>query len=166
MTLNNDVIREVTAALILIPLTLFMQSAGMAAMIVWSRGYLARHRFHFGLFRCTELTVRCTSALLILHTFQILLWTAFYRWKCFSDLERAFYFSATSYSTVGYGDVVLPPIWRLLGPIESITGVLMCGLSASLLFAVVTRLVGHEEKFESSKDPTALTARTNEEAPL
>jgi voltage-gated potassium channel len=157
MILCDDVIREVAAALILVPLTSSMQSAGMAALIVWLRAYWERHMWRFGLFRCAELTVRCTSALVILHTLEILLWTAFYRWKCFPDLERAFYFSATSYSTVGYGDLVLPPIWRLLGPIESITGVLMCGLSASLVFAVVTRLVGHEERFQSWKEPAQLT---------
>ena len=43
--------------------------------------------------------------------------------------------------------LVLPSTWRLLGPIESVTGVLMCGLSASGLFAIVTRLVQHEERF-------------------
>jgi hypothetical protein len=56
------------------------------------------------------------------------------------------YFSATSYSTVGYGDVTLPLKWRMLGPIESITGVLMCGISVSLLFAIATRLVGPERQ--------------------
>src|SRR5580704_3875469 len=54
------------------------------------------------------------------------------------------YFSASSYSTVGYGDVVLPRVWHLLGPVESITGVLMCGISVSCLFAVATRLVERE----------------------
>jgi len=44
----------------------------------------------------------------------------------FPSLESAFYFSASSYSTVGYGDIVLPKVWRILGPIESVIGVLMC----------------------------------------
>jgi hypothetical protein len=54
------------------------------------------------------------------------------------------YFSATSYTTVGDGDIILPSKWRMLGPIESILGILMCGLSVSLLFAIATRLVGNE----------------------
>ena len=60
--------------------------------------------------------------------------------------ESAFYFSAASYATVGYGDVVLPWMWRTLGPVESIIGVLMCGLSASFLFAIVSRLIDRETK--------------------
>ncbi len=43
-------------------------------------------------------------------------------------------------------DVVLPQMWRILGPVESVVGVLMCGLSASFLFAMVTRLVGREAR--------------------
>ena len=50
----------------------------------------------------------------------------------------------TSAVTVRYGDVVLPSNWRMLGPLESIMGVLMCGASVSVLFATVTRLVGRE----------------------
>jgi hypothetical protein len=61
----------------------------------------------------------------------------------------SFYFSTTSYSSVGYGDVVLPEMWRALGPVESVTGVLMCGLSVSLLFAIVTRLVGAQAQVSS-----------------
>jgi hypothetical protein len=37
-------------------------------------------------------------------------------------------------------------MWRTLGPVESITGVLMCGLSASILFAIVLRLVERETR--------------------
>jgi hypothetical protein len=85
-------------------------------------------------------------AFVVLHIFEILLWAGFYRWRCFPLWESAFYFSAASYATVGYGDVVLPQMWRTLGPVESIVGVLMCGLSASFLFAIVTRLVDRETK--------------------
>jgi hypothetical protein len=48
------------------------------------------------------------------------------------------------YTTVGYGDIILPSKWRMLGPIESMLGILMCGLSVSLLFAIATRLMGNE----------------------
>jgi hypothetical protein len=85
-----------------------------------------------------------TVALILLHVFEILLWAGFYHWLCFPIWESAFYFSAASYSTVGYGDVVLPQVWRTLGPVESLVGVLMCGLSASFLFAIVSRLVERE----------------------
>lgn len=159
-TVNDDFFRQLAAAIVLIPLTLSTQSAGMAALIIWSRVYFAKNRGRLGLARCAEVMVRVTSATIVLHLVQILLWTGFYRWKCFPALESAFYFSATSYSTVGYGDIVLPRFWRLLGPIESVTGVLMCGLSGSLLFALVTRLVGHENRFDlsSPKEATQLVA--------
>jgi hypothetical protein len=75
----------------------------------------------------------------------------FYRWLCFRLREPAFYFSAANYATVGYGDVVLPQMWRNLGPMESIIGVLMCGLSASFLFAIVSRLVDRETKLSRER---------------
>ena len=40
-------------------------------------------------------------------------------------LQSALYFSAVTYTTTGYGDLVLPPEWRLLGGIEALTGILM-----------------------------------------
>jgi hypothetical protein len=64
--------------------------------------------------------------------------------RCFPSSELAFYFSAISYSTVGYGDLILPSNWRLLGPLEAITGVLMSGISVSFLFALVTRLLDRD----------------------
>ena len=71
------------------------------------------------------LVMRATIAIIILQGTIILLWACCYRWLCIRSWNSAFYFSATSYSTVGYGDVVLPLKWRLLGPLESMMGVLM-----------------------------------------
>ena len=56
------------------------------------------------------------------------------------DLHAAFYFSAVTYTTTGYGDLVLPEAWRLVGGIEALTGILMCGLSTSVFFTVVYRI--------------------------
>jgi voltage-gated potassium channel len=137
-------LRQSITAAVLVVLTLSVQSAGMAGLIDWIRLRVARGLHKLGPVRAAEVVVRFTLLILLLHMLQILLWAAFFRWKCFPSWESAFYFSTTTYSTVGYGDLVLPQTWRMLGPIEAITGVLMCGLSASLLFAIVTRLVEHE----------------------
>jgi len=98
---------------------------------------------------------------------EILFWAGFYRWLCFPLWESAFYFSAASYATVGYGDVVLPWLWRTSGPVESIIGVLMCGLSASFLFAIVSRLVEREARV--SDPPVGKYARHqpwNQDSPI
>jgi voltage-gated potassium channel len=134
------------AAAVLVALTLLFQSAGMAALIHWVRSYLEQGTYRFGVFRSAILVVRFTVVIVALHLVQILLWAGFYRWNCFPSWEPAFYFSAASYSTAGSGDLVLPRMWRNLGPLESITAVLMCGLSAAFLFAIVTRLVERQER--------------------
>jgi hypothetical protein len=56
------------------------------------------------------------------------------------NAEAAFYFSGITYTTLGYGDVVLAQPWRLLAPIEGLMGVLMCGLSTGYFFVVVSRI--------------------------
>jgi len=97
-----------------------------------------------GPFRCAALFVRVTTAVIALHGLRVLVWAGGYRCLCLPSWESALYFSATSYTTVGYGDIILPSKWRMLGPIEGILGILMGGLSVSLLFAIATRLIGNE----------------------
>jgi hypothetical protein len=40
-------------------------------------------------------------------------------------------------TTLGYGDVVLPPPWRNLGPLMAVSGLLMFGCSTAFLFVVI-----------------------------
>ena len=152
------IVTQTVAAVLLVTITLVLQSAGMAVLIYWARLSIARGVSGMSALRAALLMMRFTTATIVLHVLQILLWAGFYRWRCLPSWETGFYFSATSYSTVGYGDVVLPRIWRLLGPIESITGVVMCGLSVSVLFAILMRLVDAEERSspESGAQPASL----------
>lgn len=148
-------LRQTVAAAALVTLTLSLQCAGMAALINWGLTRLSRNMNRLGPMRSAFLIVQVTSVMIALHVVQILIWAGFYRWNCFATWESAFYFSTTSYSTVGYGDLVLPRIWRNLGPVEAVTGVLMCGLSASFLFAIVTRLVDREVRLSPDLVPLA-----------
>jgi hypothetical protein len=131
-------------AFLLVTLTLWLECGGIAGLIAWVRRAVAGDIHKLGPFRSAALVVRVTTAVIALHGLQVLVWAGCYRWLCLPSWESALYFSATSYTTVGYGDIVLPSQWRMLGPIESILGILMCGLSVSLLFAIATRLVGNE----------------------
>jgi voltage-gated potassium channel len=137
-------LREATAAVILITLTLSLQVAGMALLIHWARARLVSNIHKLGPVLSAVLMVRFTIAIIALHLLHICLWMTFYHWQCFPSWETAFYFSTSSYTTVGYGDVVLSPKWRTLGAVESVVGVLMCGWSVSVLFAIMTRLVERE----------------------
>jgi voltage-gated potassium channel len=156
--------REAGAAAVLVTLTLSLQCAGMAALITWARPSFVPDILKLGPMRSAVLMLRFTTAIIVLHLFEILLWAGFYRWRCFPSWEFAFYFSAASYATVGCSDVVLPQMWRTVGPVESIIGVLMCGLSASLLFAMVSRLVDRETRVSdppvSNKRGTSLPIKS------
>jgi len=80
-------------------------------------------------------------AIIILHMCEAAIWAVFYlQAGLFKDFETSLHFSLQSYSTVGYGDLSLPEKWRLLGTIEGISGVLLCGMSAAFLFAIVNAL--------------------------
>jgi voltage-gated potassium channel len=139
-------VREIGAAVVLGTLTLCIQCAGMAVLIYLARKYIALGIKGLNSWRSAVLMIRFTIVIIVLHVFQILLWAGFYRWQCLPSWESCFYFSATSYSTVGYGDIVLPRVWRTLGPLESGIGILMSGISVSALFAIATRLVGSKTK--------------------
>ena len=132
-------------AFFLVTLTLTLQSVGMSSLIHWIKAQFPHGIQQLDLFRTFALVVRFTSLLVCLHILEILLWASFYRWKCLPTWEVAFYFSAANYSTVGSEDLALKQMWRTLGPVESVTGMLMCGLSASFVFAIVNRLVEHED---------------------
>ena len=81
------------------------------------------------------------SGILTLHITETIVWAVFYYVNAlFSDFETSLYFSLTSYTTIGYGDVLLPRSWRLLGVIEGVTGVLLCGISTAFFFAVMTAM--------------------------
>ncbi len=89
----------------------------------------------------TWLLIRIAGWLILLHLIEISLWALLYAWRqAMPDLHAAFYFSAVTYTTTGYGDLVLPEAWRLVGGIEALTGILMCGWSTGFFFAVVNRM--------------------------
>jgi Ion channel len=88
--------------------------------------------------------------IVLLHLVEIGVWAAAYVWSgAMPDLQSALYFSAVTYTTTGYGDLVLPVEWRLDGGVEALTGILMCGWSTGFFVAIVNRLYETQTKSAS-----------------
>lgn len=129
---------EILIAAAIVSVCLIIHMAGILLMADWvlrRREYFEQNAGsrHFGL-----LIVALFGAIMFLHLVQTSLWAAFYYTQgLFSDLETSLYFSMVSFTTIGYGDVLLPRRWRLLGVIEGFSGLLLCGISTAFIFAVI-----------------------------
>ena len=151
------------AAVFLVTVTLWIQCAGIAVLVHWARASIERGVARLSSLHAAVLMIRFSTLVTVLHFVHVFFWAVFYRWRCLPSWESSFYFSASSYSTVGYGDVVLPRVWRLLGPVEGVTGVLMCGISVSFLVAVATRLVEREAGAPRMRCVSSLDGRSEVE---
>ena len=122
---------------LLAALTILIHAAGIALLMRAWRNPKTR----ITTFAIMRTLVRVIWWLILLHLAEITVWALFYLWRgCLPDAEAAFYFSGVTYTTVGYGDVVLAKPWRLLAPLEGLVGVLMCALSMGYFFVVVNRI--------------------------
>jgi hypothetical protein len=129
----------ILSACLLVAVTVAMHAAGLALLLSSAKRRRASAPTRF--WPITRTLIRLVCWLITVHLVEISVWALFYLWRgCLSDAEAAFYFSGATYTTVGYGDLVLSKPWRILAPIEGLTGVLMCGLSAGLFIAFVSRI--------------------------
>ncbi|MDA5556657.1 potassium channel family protein [Shimia sp. MMG029] len=78
------------------------------------------------------------------HTIQVWLWAYVLIYMgAFTYLYDALYFSLVTYTTVGYGDVVLPIEFRVFGAFGGVTGILCFGISTAFLVSLIGRLLPH-----------------------
>ncbi len=75
--------------------------------------------------------------------FEIWLWAVFYMFVGVVELptfESALYFSTTTFTTVGYGDVYLGTDWRLLSSFQSANGFILFGWTTAFIFEITSKL--------------------------
>lgn len=94
-----------------------------------------------GLLRQGALMLAVVLGVFLLHTFEIWAYAlAYLAVGAIGDFQTALYFSATAFSTLGFGDVVLGPDWRLFSAVEGVTGLILIGWSSAFLLSVTSRL--------------------------
>jgi ion channel len=122
---------------------------GMAATLAVEAigALLARRAVGTHVWRNGVATLILIMILLTGHLAQMAVWAiAFVAAGEFGTFPAAFYHSAVNYTTLGYGDIVMSPRWRLLGPQEAASGTLAFGWSTAVIVTMVMRLVRYRHR--------------------
>lgn len=128
-------------AAVMVGTTVIFHFVGLAALIAVLSTNMPR-RMQAGTGLQKGLTILFTVfGLVVMHTAEIWAYACLYLVLGeFHDLETALYFSTTSFSTLGYGDVTLGHAYRLVGAIEGANGFLLIGWSTAFLVSVTNRM--------------------------
>gem|GEM_PF-214477 len=114
--------------------------AGLSTMLMVRRHFV-RGRAGVSVRYDLPLIAQCVMMFMLAHVTEMAVWAMVLMGLGeFNSFAPAFYHSAVNYTTLGYGDVVMSPRWRLLGPLESVDGMMMFGLTTAVLFNLIIRL--------------------------
>lgn len=141
---------EILTGLGLMVLTIILHASFMVVGFRMAKWRLSRFGHASGeLFRAILISA-ITAWMFLAVVIEASLWAVLYLYipeiKTIPDLETAFYFSMVTFTTLGYGDVVLTGNWRTLASIQAANGVIIFGWTTALIFAFIQRIFTHEEK--------------------
>ena len=78
------------------------------------------------------------SVLMAAHLVEIIIWAVTYALvDAVPERVDAFYFAFVNYTTLGYGDILPIPNWRILGPMAAMNGILLFGWSTAVIYDVL-----------------------------
>ena len=121
--------------------TIFIHALPLSATINFVRREERLDRVGVRFWLDTVIVARVILYALVAHLVEIAFWAVLLViCREFSDFDTAYYHSAVNYTSLGYGDIVMSPAWRLLGPLETANGMLLFGVSTAMIFAVIQRL--------------------------
>lgn len=131
--------------------TIFIHALPLGATVNFIRREKKLGRTGIGFWIDMQIVVRAIMYALVAHLIEIASWAVLFM-ICgeFRDFGTAYYHSAVNYTSLGYGDVIMSPSWKLLGPLETANGLLLFGVSTAMIFAVIQRLV--ESRYVDLKD--------------
>ena len=130
---------QLVLASFMVLVTVMVHLLGLAALIRLLRSH---HRLMRAVrFMPLTLLLAASLGIFAIHTIEIWLYAALYlQLGAIAGFEQSLYFSTVTYATIGYGDVLLPHAWRILGAIEGATGIIMLGWSTAFLVSLLVRL--------------------------
>ena len=134
-------IGNLALATLMVGLTVIIHFAGLLGLMWVLRARGHRFRAHESAIGQGAAIVFVVLGLVAILTIEIWLYGVVYlSLGALPDFESALYFSTTSFTTIGYGDIVLEKSWRLFGAVEGANGLLLFGWSTAFLISVTARM--------------------------
>ena len=132
---------QIAIGTVIISATIFIEVLCFQWAIRVMKGY--GHRYLASSHTLHQVIVLTGTTLWLLFALSLSIWIwafAFWGLGAFASLEQAVYFSMVAFTTLGFGDVVLPQNWRLLSGIIAANGLLLFGLNTAFLLEILHRI--------------------------
>ena len=131
-------IRLVLIGCILIILTSFVHTLATLIIIEYSRRHQVAKKLLKKLMQINLVVLVIFLAVII----ESVIWALTYYWVgAFDTFEESIYFSLVTYTTLGYGDLVLTASYRLIGAIQAANGILIFGWSTAIVVAALQKVL-------------------------
>ena len=138
----SSLISQLTVGFVLTTVGIVIHISGLLIMIKVLKWLTGREAIHPGVFKSFLLLLFSALFILFVHIIGIWFWALFFLANgVFENLEQALYFSTVTATTLGYGDVILEPGWRLLGSFHGMTGIILFGVSTAFFISVFRKLL-------------------------
>lgn len=126
---------------LLIVVTIFIHAGGMTLSVAMLRTLHASNWVQRSRFAKATAVSFLVLTMFIATLLETVLWGILYLSAgAIEGVEKAFYFSMVTYTSLGYGDIVLEKPWRLLASFQAANGVIVFGWTTALIFAAVHRI--------------------------
>jgi hypothetical protein len=134
------VLLSIIIATILFVITTVIHAGGMTLAV----RTVQKEEEHWGLGRGKKhVFIVCEAVLMmfLISLLEVLAYTVTYlALNALPSFEEAFYFSMVTFTTLGYGDVLLGENWRLLASFQAANGIIMFGWTTAIVIYVVQRV--------------------------
>ncbi len=135
---------------VLICVTVVIHAVVLDYLINWIMQSANASRLLFKRFWKIPLLVSAVLGVFCAHIVQIWIWAMFYLViNVMPNLEEALYFSTSTFTTVGFGDLYLDKEWRLVSSFQSANGFILFGWSTAFIFEVMSKLYERDSNNET-----------------
>ena len=129
---------QLLTATAMVATNVLIHLAGLSILVAIMRKHSTGRTRSAAIFHQGVAIMTAAFGLFALHTVEIWAYAGLYlQLGALPDFEQALYFSTSTYVTIGYGDIVLPIQWRILGAIEGANGILLLGWSTAFFVSII-----------------------------
>ena len=144
---EDTMLINIAIAVVLVSATTIIHTGAMALTHVILNMFEKRNS-RYRLLNWNARQVGCIVLLIFyVSLLEVLLWASAYLFlDAIEGFEKAVYFSMVTFTTLGYGEIVLDERWRLLASFEAANGIIMFGWSTAIVIFAVQHVYAKQEE--------------------